>query len=193
MTYAPSQARLPAGRGSVRLTWRNLSFHGTRHGKTKTEQHERSPDGRWVESDSETHRVSIGPIWKGFHSLDCADGKNQAMPAAREVRGLREWVLSVGRRLGHLLHTQRDGLQSFFEFSTLLTVSTIWGICFSLKANPSGSNPKSFDTVLPWCDRARTITPRCVHLLTRSSSSLRSAITVSKGGASAKNISRMSR
>jgi hypothetical protein len=59
-------------------------------------------------------------------------------------------------------------------------VSTIWGICFSLKANPSGSNTKGFDTVLPRCDRARTITPRCVHRLTRSSSSLRSAITVSK-------------
>jgi hypothetical protein len=28
-------------------------------------------------------------------------------------------------------------------------VSTIWGICFSLKANPNGSNEKSFDTVLP--------------------------------------------
>jgi hypothetical protein len=27
--------------------------------------------------------------------------------------------------------------------------STIWGICFSLKANPNGSNQKSFDTVLP--------------------------------------------
>jgi hypothetical protein len=28
-------------------------------------------------------------------------------------------------------------------------VSTIWGICFSLKAKPNGSNEKSFDTVLP--------------------------------------------
>src|SRR5258708_446109 len=28
-------------------------------------------------------------------------------------------------------------------------VSTIWGICFSLKANPSECNAKSFDTVLP--------------------------------------------
>ena len=52
-------------------------------------------------------------------------------------------------RVAHLLHTQRDGLQSFFEFSTLLMVSTIWGICFLLKANPNGSNEKSFDTVLP--------------------------------------------
>jgi hypothetical protein len=33
-------------------------------------------------------------------------------------------------------------------------VSTIWGICFSLKANPNGSNEKSFDTVLPRCDEA---------------------------------------
>ena len=33
-------------------------------------------------------------------------------------------------------------------------VSTIWGICFSLKANPSGSNAKSFDTVLPRFNRA---------------------------------------
>src|SRR5438445_12485395 len=28
-------------------------------------------------------------------------------------------------------------------------VSIIWGIRFSLKANPNGSNKKSFDTVLP--------------------------------------------
>src|SRR6202035_2877449 len=34
-------------------------------------------------------------------------------------------------------------------------VSTIWGICFSLKANPCGSNAKSFDTVLPRSGRAR--------------------------------------
>jgi hypothetical protein len=33
-------------------------------------------------------------------------------------------------------------------------VSTIWGICFSLKANPNGSNEKSFDTVLPRYDEA---------------------------------------
>jgi hypothetical protein len=33
-------------------------------------------------------------------------------------------------------------------------VSTIWGICFSLKANPNGSNEKSFDTVLTRCDEA---------------------------------------
>jgi hypothetical protein len=31
-------------------------------------------------------------------------------------------------------------------------VSTIWGICFSLKANPNSSNAKSFDTVLPRYD-----------------------------------------
>jgi hypothetical protein len=28
-------------------------------------------------------------------------------------------------------------------------VSIIWGICFSLKANPNGFSEKSFDTVLP--------------------------------------------
>ncbi len=62
-------------------------------------------------------------------------------------------------------------------------VSTIWGICFSLKANPNGSNEKSFDTVLPrsmgWephhhaCDPSRTssrkpstseLLPSCLRL-----------------------------
>jgi hypothetical protein len=33
-------------------------------------------------------------------------------------------------------------------------VSTIWGICFLLKSNPSSSNTKSFDTVLPRSGRA---------------------------------------
>src|ERR1700687_5762030 len=40
-------------------------------------------------------------------------------------------------------------------------VSTIWGICFSLKANPSGSNTKSFDTVLPRCDGVNDYAPVC--------------------------------
>jgi len=35
-------------------------------------------------------------------------------------------------------------------------VSTIWGICLSLKANPSGANTDSFDTVLTRCDRGET-------------------------------------
>jgi len=39
---------------------------------------------------------------------------------------------------------QPDGFQRFFKFSTLLMVSTIWGICFSLKANPNGFNTQSF-------------------------------------------------
>jgi hypothetical protein len=39
-------------------------------------------------------------------------------------------------------------------------VSTIWGICFSLKANPNGSNEKSFDTVLPRCDGMGAASPR---------------------------------
>jgi hypothetical protein len=59
--------------------------------------------------------------------------------------------LELGRRR---CFTQRDGLQSFFEFFTLLMVSIIWGICISLKAIPNGSNTKSFDTVLPRCDQA---------------------------------------
>lgn len=38
-------------------------------------------------------------------------------------------------------------------------VSTIWGICFSLKSNPSSSNTKSFDTVLPRCDGPERLRP----------------------------------
>ncbi len=54
--------------------------------------------------------------------------------------------------MAHLPWAHPGGFQSFSEFSTLLLVSTIWGICFSLKANPNGSNEKSFDTVLPRCE-----------------------------------------
>jgi hypothetical protein len=38
-------------------------------------------------------------------------------------------------------------------------VSTIWGICFSLKANPNGSKEKSFDTVLPRSIGVGTVSP----------------------------------
>jgi hypothetical protein len=46
-----------------------------------------------------------------------------------------------------LLHTQPGGFRSFFLFFKLLMGSTIWGVCFSLKANPSGANLNGFDTV----------------------------------------------
>jgi hypothetical protein len=77
---------------------------------------------------------------------------------------------AVDYRDDPLVHTQRNRLQSFFGFSTLPMFSSSWGVCFSLKANSSGSNRKSFDTVLSRCNgvQARRLFSNSVVVIHRS-------------------------
>jgi hypothetical protein len=53
---------------------------------------------------------------------------------------------------GRVPRAHNGPLQSFFRLSPLSRFSTTWGICFSLKANPSCIKATGFVTVLPRSD-----------------------------------------
>jgi hypothetical protein len=92
-----------------------------------------------------------------------AKPKNQTTGQAHEIAGKPDKTESSKCVLWHFTFLENLGithppwahpirLQRFVLFSTLLMISTIWGVCFSLEANPNASNQRSFATVLPRYD-----------------------------------------